>query len=70
MLHLVHPFRNFRGLSHQFQILHVLSDCRPKLVAKQLSGERPPIPLPVLGQRLEANVLSEYNTRQLPRTLQ
>ncbi len=70
MAHDVLPITCLGGEGYQLEIRDVPSNCGSRLVTKQQPLERKSLTLPILGYRLEANILSEHHATQVPSALQ
>ena len=70
MAHGVLPFSRVGGEGYQLEIHDIPSNRGAHLVTKKQPRERSPLTLPILGQCLEANILSEHHPTQVPSSLQ
>src|SRR5262249_7377861 len=69
VLYDVDPFRGFGSLGDELQVLHVRTHRDAKLIAEQEARKRAALSLPVLGHRLEAEILREEQATEDATTL-
>ncbi len=70
MAHDVLPFSRLGGGGYELEIQNVPPNRGANLVAKKQARERSPLTLPILGQRPEANILSESYPAKVPGSFQ
>jgi hypothetical protein len=61
----VRPLVGIGGSGDQLQILDELPDRAAKLMAEDKAGKRATLPLPILRESLETNVLGEDDAAEL-----